>query len=106
MTWISLVCLLAMASSAFCRSAYGGGYSSVAFPQVAMREKLVHRPFLPSIQISEPAPAPVQTGFGQQQTGDWSSQSTMGVRREELPWTQKVQTGFDSSFTGQTFPKA
>jgi len=60
MTWISLVCLLALSSSALGRHAYGGGYSGVSVPQVSrifpsMREQVDPQPFLPTIQ-------PVQTG--------------------------------------------
>jgi hypothetical protein len=105
MTWISLVCLLALSSSALGRSAYGSGYSTLAFPKVTMREQVVQRPFLPSIQIGEPVPTSVQTGYGQQQTVDWSSQSPMGIRKDEVPLMQKVQSGFGSSFNDQILPK-
>jgi len=71
MTWISLVCLLALSSSAFGRSAYGGGYGAVPTQQIpnllnVMREQTLQQPILPQQQL------PTQ-GYGQQpQTIDWS----------------------------------
>jgi hypothetical protein len=72
MTWISLVCLLALSSSALGRSAYGGGYGAAPIQQLpsllnVMRDQTIQQPILPPQQL------PTQ-GYGQQpQTIDWSS---------------------------------
>jgi hypothetical protein len=104
MTWISLVCLLALSSSAFGRSAYGSGYGGFTFPQFqnsvpAMREQVIHhRAFLPSL----PSPAPVQSGYGQQKTVDW----TPSVQRDiQIQPVQPISSGYGSSYGAQVVPK-
>jgi hypothetical protein len=88
MTWISLVCLLALSSSALGRSAYGGGYGAAPTQQIpnllnVMREQTIQQPILPQQQL------PTQ-GYGQQpQTIDWS----LGVQ-QDVP---KSLTSYGSS---------
>jgi len=117
MTWISLVCLLALSSSAFGRYAFGGGYGGSSFPQVqgvltASRDlSSQQRPFLSSLSLSAPALAPVQSGYGQlpqQQTVDWTSSSVQqDIPVQQIaPVAQRLPTSFGSSYGAQTFPKS
>jgi hypothetical protein len=83
MTWISLICLLALSSSAFGRAAYGGGYGAGSVPQMsniltAMSDQNIQRPLTQGYGQSETAsqllpqqdtPAPqsqIQSGYGSQ----------------------------------------
>jgi hypothetical protein len=92
MTLFSLICcLLALSSSAFGRTAYGGGYSSVP---------LTNQPKSFMDQI------PVQTGYGQQQPMGLSS----GIQQDtqfqtSLPTQQPISSGYGSSFSTQQLQK-
>jgi hypothetical protein len=86
MTWISVVCLLALSSSVFGGPAYGG-YSGSSFPQVpsiitAMNEKAFE--------------LPAQTGYGGQQKSIELTSNYGGgsVSQRELPTPSFVQTGY------------
>jgi hypothetical protein len=126
MTWISLVCLLALSSSALAH--YGSGYrarvltgaapllntytsnqqlpsSNIALDQAAVVQQ--QRPFLASLSLNQG-----QTGYGQQQTQqpqavDWSlnqgiQQDTQQQQQQILP-TQSVNYG--ASLVAQQQPK-
>jgi hypothetical protein len=92
MTLFSLICcLLALSSSAFGRTAYGGGYSSVP---------LTNQPKSFMDQI------PVQSGYGQQQPMGLSS----GIQQDtqfqtSLPTQQPISSGYGSSFSTQQLQK-
>jgi len=110
MTWISLICLLALSSSAFGRAAYGG-YSGVSVPSIqsmvpTMRDQSIsQRPFLSSLPISTPAQGQIQSGYGQQQQGsELASGLSLGVQ-QDIPVQQKVQAAY-GSFGAQSLPKA
>jgi len=97
MTWISLVCVLALSSSAFSAPAYGG--YSTSLPQLpsfvpTMRDQTVQRPFLQSLQIA--TQPQIQSGYGQQQ------QQVIPQQDQQ----QTVQTSYGSSFNTQALPKA
>jgi len=105
MTWISLVCLLALSSSAFGRSTYGS-YS--ALPTTQLQGATSMRDF-----TSQQRPImPTQTGYGQQQQqiGDLSS-SLSSVSQQDtqsqqfLPTPPKTTTDYSSSFGVQQFPQ-
>jgi len=99
MTWISLVCLLALSSSAF-GSPYGG-YSGSSFPQVpsiisTMREKSIQpEPFLPTL--------PVQSGYGQPRNIELTSNYGGSVVEKFLP-PPLIQTGYGQPRTIELTP--
>jgi hypothetical protein len=96
MTWVSLICLLALSSSAFGRSAYGGGYGGASIPQMsniltAMRDQ---RPFLPTLPVAP-------QGYGQQQP----QSSDMVVQQQDMPIQQQVQSTYGSSLIAPTMTR-
>jgi hypothetical protein len=117
MTWISLVCLLVLTSSAFGGSGYGGGYGSASISQLPklvslMRDKTVQQPFLPTIPVAT-------QGYGQQLqpqpiTTDWSSSiiqqqpittgwtSSIMQQQQDIPIQQKIQGAYGTSFPAST----
>jgi hypothetical protein len=102
MTWISLVCLLALSSSVFGQTQYGSGYGGTSFPLVqkilpSMRELTAHRrSFVPSLQVT----APVQYGYGQQNV------ELAPSVQQDVQLLPKVLNNYGSSYGGQTFTKA
>jgi hypothetical protein len=101
MTWISLVCLLALSSSVFGRSAYSS-YSAVPTQQFDSASTLrdftsQSRPSMSSFSSI----TPVQSGYGQQ--GIDSSMSLTSVPQQDLS-QPKVSSDYGSSFSAQQFP--
>jgi hypothetical protein len=106
MTWISIVCLLAISSSAFGRSVSYGGYGNVQ-PQVSsmnLVRDLTSQQTGYGQQQQQPQTISrdligQQTGYGQQQQ---LPQSFVQIQQEDLqiqPVAQKqVQSGYGSSF--------
>jgi hypothetical protein len=92
MTWISLVCLLALSSSAFGRTAYGGGYGAGSIPQMsniltAMRDQNIQRPLLPQ-------------GYGQQQ-----SETASGLIPQQDTPAPQIQSGYGSQIITPQIPR-
>jgi hypothetical protein len=100
MAWISLVCLLALSSSAFGGPAYGGAYGTPSIKQIpkfltSMRDQTIQRPFLPTIPIA------TQT-YGQQQplTTDWSS--PLVQQQQDTLIQQNLQGAYGTSLGAPT----
>jgi len=91
MTMITLVCcMLALSSSAFARSAYGG-YGSAPLTSVGgMRDLSIQQPILAQVQT------PLPTGYGQQQT------SFLPSVQQDTSVPQTIPTGYGSSYGAQT----
>jgi hypothetical protein len=100
MTWISLICLLALSSSAFARSAYGGDYEGAPIPEMTrflnpIRDQIIERPLLPT--------RPVATqGYGQSQDTEWS---TPLVQQDVLQMRPLFPSGSGSQLIVPTLPK-
>jgi hypothetical protein len=101
MTWISLICLLALSSTAFGQYGYGSDYGSApAVKQVpkilsVMREQIVPRPLVSSLPVATQS-------YGQPQqllTTEWS---TPLVQQQDTSFQQKLQGGYGSSFVAPT----
>jgi len=101
MIWISLVCLLALTSSAFGRSPYGSGYGTSSIPQISnvlttLRDQTVQRPFLPTIPLAT-------QGYGQQVQQplptDWS---TSAVPQQDTIVQQNLQSPYGTSLMTPT----
>ncbi|CAF1389034.1 unnamed protein product [Adineta ricciae] len=90
MTWISLVCLLALSSSALARSVSYGSYGSVQMPQVSSANLI--RDF-GSQQVQQPSFT--QTGYGQQP--QVFPQPSLDERVPQ-PEIQSVQTGYGQQY--------
>jgi hypothetical protein len=93
MTWISLICLLALSGSAMGR-AYGGGYGSASIPQVsniltAVRDQSSQRPFLQTLPVAT-------QGYGQQQP-QLSETASVLVQQQDAPIQPTIQSGYGSS---------
>jgi len=93
MTWISLVCLLALSSSAFGRSAYGTGYGAASIPQMSniltsIRDQTLQRPTI-TLQ-----------GYGQQPSE--SSSSFLPQQDVSIP---KIQTGYGAQIMTPSIPR-
>jgi hypothetical protein len=99
MTWISLICLFALASSAFGRSAYS--YNSGA-PTTQFDNAMPMRD-LPSQQLPSmptfPSVTPVQSGYGQQTSG-----SSFGSQQDLSP-PPTSSSNYGSSFSNDQFPR-
>jgi hypothetical protein len=108
MTLFSLICcLLALSSSAFGRSAYGG-YSSAPLTQIpstsGMRDLTSQQQsFL--AQIPMQSQLPVQNGYGQQSSGMTSNIQQDTQFQPSLPTQQPVSSAYGSSFSGQPMPQ-
>jgi hypothetical protein len=114
MTWISLVCLLALSSSAFGRSSYGGGYSGTSVPQISRIFSSMEQPqpFLPTIQTGgygssiavDPVPLTrtlTPQGYG---SDNQVVDTTVRTLKFEQPAVQTFPTGgYGSSFEPQPF---
>jgi hypothetical protein len=95
MTWVSLICLLVLTSSAFGRSTYGGGYGSAPQLLVSMRDQ----------GIQQPLPVPTQS-YGQhhQQQPLFNQWSTpMFHQQDSLLMQPSVQTSY-GSVVSKTLP--
>jgi hypothetical protein len=89
MTWISLICLLVLTSSAFGQSGYGSGYGAAPVQQIpkllsVIRDQSIQRPLLPSIQI------PTQA-YGQQLPV--FNQRTLPIVQTDMSLLQPKQYG-------------
>jgi hypothetical protein len=97
MTWISLICLLALSSSAFGRSTYGSysGAPTTQFDASTVRDfTSQQRPVVSTL----PSITPVQSGYGQQNI-DSSSSLTSFPQQEQLPL--KPTSDYGSSYGSQ-----
>lgn len=69
MSWISLVCLLALTSSALGRSAYGSGYGSFVVPQPVLPQPVLPRvlPMMNTYETPKSFVPAAPTGYGAQE---------------------------------------
>jgi hypothetical protein len=112
-----ICCLLALSSSAFGRSAYGGSYSSLPLTQSSSVSSMRDLPSLPQsqpflTQLPIQSQVPIQTGYGQsQQSTSYSSGLTPVVQQDTplpppIPQQPKpLLTGYGSSYGVQQIPK-
>jgi hypothetical protein len=101
MTWISLICLLALSSTAFGRAAYGGSFGPTTIPQMsnilsAMRDQNVQRPFLSTLPVAS-------QGYGQPQPT--VETPAIVVENKDLPIQPIVSNGYGSSFITPTISR-
>jgi len=94
MTWISLICLLALSGSAMGGPTFGGGYGSGSIPQMsniltAMRDQSSQRPFLQTLPVAT-------QGYGQQQPR-MSETASVLVQQQDAPIQPTIQSGYGSS---------
>jgi hypothetical protein len=97
MTWISLICLLALTSSAVGQYAYGNSYGATSKSQMpklfqVMREQHIQRPFLKTLPIAT-------QGYEQpEQTTPW----TPPVVQEDLPIQETLPISYGSALSTPT----
>jgi hypothetical protein len=100
MTWISLVCLLALSSSALARSLSYGSYGSVQVPQVSSMNLV--RDFTSQQQQK---PLFTQGGYGQQQQQQQQQQQNFIAPSQEeqtiQPEIQTTQSGYGQQYGAQ-----
>jgi hypothetical protein len=112
-----ICCLLALSSSAFGRSAYGGSYSSLPLTQSSSVSSMRDLPSLPQsqpflTQLPIQSQVPIQTGYGQSQQSTSYSSGLTPVVQQDTPLPQPIPqqpkpllTGYGSSYGVQQIPK-